>query len=222
MSGTSANYTVNLPAASGNTGKFIGIRIASTATKLFTIDANGSETIDGALTRIMWAGESALLYCDGANWSKVAGKTIPMRAAMRITASQNILDTTLTKVSFDATDVDNTGTMADTSGHVITARRPGDYAVSATMYIQALTTGPITRGLAQVGKGGSSNNMAYAEATVAFGGYLAIVANATVTLASGDTLELDALQTSGATQPLVTGALNASSNLLSATEIPSW
>ncbi len=78
-SGTSANYTVTLPAVSGNTGKFIGFRMATGLTKLVTLDGASSETIDGATTRVMWTNEVAILFCDGTTWTKVAGKTIPMQ-----------------------------------------------------------------------------------------------------------------------------------------------
>jgi hypothetical protein len=82
-SGTSADYTVTLPAASGNTGKFIGFRMASGLTKLVTLDGNSAETIDGLTTRIMRFNESAILFCDGSNWFKVAGRSVPMYARAR-------------------------------------------------------------------------------------------------------------------------------------------
>ncbi len=77
-SGTTANYTVTLPAATGNAGKFVGVRMSPAMTRLVTLDGNGSETIDGTPTRIMWAGESAILMCDGSNWCKVGGSSKPI------------------------------------------------------------------------------------------------------------------------------------------------
>jgi len=89
-SGTTANYTLTLPAVSGNTGKIVTIQMSNTLTKLVTVDANGSEMIDGALTRIMWANESCVLYCDGSAWRKVGGRTIPMVSAISPSATQSI------------------------------------------------------------------------------------------------------------------------------------
>lgn len=87
-SGTSADYTVTLPAASGNAGRMITLRMSPALTKLVTIDADGSELIDGALTRPMWANEVAVLLCDGTGWTKIGGKSIPLRA--RLSNSGNI------------------------------------------------------------------------------------------------------------------------------------
>lgn len=62
-----AGMTVNLYAASGNAGRQITIK--STTTSNVTIDASGSETIDGALTQVIDQQFMALtLKCDGSNW----------------------------------------------------------------------------------------------------------------------------------------------------------
>ncbi len=68
-----ASRTATLYAASGNTGRVIRIkRVDSTAFapgNIVTIDANGSETIDGALTRKLATNyEEMTLVCDGSNW----------------------------------------------------------------------------------------------------------------------------------------------------------
>ena len=81
-SGTTGDYTLTLPAASGNAGKILGVRMSPALTKLVTVDGNASETLDGATTRIMWAEESAILLCDGSNWFKIGGKSVPMRARL--------------------------------------------------------------------------------------------------------------------------------------------
>jgi hypothetical protein len=127
ISGTSADYTVTLPAASGNADNFIGIRISPVATKLFTLDGNGSEKIDEALTKIMWAGESAMLYCDGSNWFKVAGKTIPMTAKLYLGTTQSLPNSTLTVVFLDTVASNPTGLMANTANNRIDILRPGKY-----------------------------------------------------------------------------------------------
>ena len=94
----SSDYTVTLPAASGNSGKIIGLRITGTA--LFTIDGNGSEEIDGELTRVMWAGESAILLCDGSGWIKIAGKSMPFSSKAWKNATQTVSSETNTVISY--------------------------------------------------------------------------------------------------------------------------
>lgn len=65
-----AAMTVNLYAASGNSGRRITIK--STTTGSVTIDGNASETIDGSLTQVIDQQYMALtLQCDGSNWHLV-------------------------------------------------------------------------------------------------------------------------------------------------------
>lgn len=70
---SSAGFTVGLPASS-SAGEGFAVTIIKTdsTTNLVTIDANGSETIDGALTFVLreqWS--SVTLICDGSNWNAV-------------------------------------------------------------------------------------------------------------------------------------------------------
>jgi len=60
-------FTVTLYAASGNSGNVIQVKNVSTGT--ITIDANASETIDGATTQTISARYTSLsMVCDGTNW----------------------------------------------------------------------------------------------------------------------------------------------------------
>src|SRR5262245_51077573 len=79
VTGVTSDYVVTLPGATGNTGKHIGFLMgsASELTVIITLDAQGSQTIDGAAGKKMWAEESVVLYCDGSNFHKVAGQSIP-------------------------------------------------------------------------------------------------------------------------------------------------
>jgi hypothetical protein len=58
LQGTSADYTVNLPTAVGNNGKMLAFKGSkvSLLSKNVTIDAAGTELIDGDLTKILSAG----------------------------------------------------------------------------------------------------------------------------------------------------------------------
>lgn len=131
-SGTSADYTVTLPAASGNTGKMIGFRMSSALTKLVTLDGNSSETIDGAATRIMWAGETAILMCDGSNWFKIAGKTIPMKCTLYLNATNQLFDAdTNTKIllAHSLSSGTNCSLMANTGSNRVDIVRAGNYTI---------------------------------------------------------------------------------------------
>jgi len=142
-SGTSANYAVTLPAASGNAGKIISFQMVSGLTKLVTITGNGSETIDDSNTRIMWANETAVLYCDGTAWTKIGGKTIPMIGAMyKSGATQTIATATDTKIVTQSVSPVDTGVsgMADTANSRIIIQRAGRYNILATTRITNIST----------------------------------------------------------------------------------
>jgi hypothetical protein len=142
-SGTSVDYTVTLPPASGNAGAFVGLRMASGLTKLVTVDGNAAETINGATTRVFWANESVTLICDGANWFAKDLHLIPMAARMVRAAAQSVFSDTVTTIDFDTTLFD-VGSIADLANNRINIRRGGNYqifcrikfpAFSATDYI---------------------------------------------------------------------------------------
>lgn len=65
----SGAQTINLPTAVGYTGKIIDIKKTDSTTNSITIDANASETIDGALTKtIISQYQSIRIISDGSNW----------------------------------------------------------------------------------------------------------------------------------------------------------
>ena|SRR3990167_1854493 len=63
---TSGTFTINLPTAVGISGKVYTIK--NSGAGIITVDANGSETIDGNLTQIIIATSSMTILSDGANW----------------------------------------------------------------------------------------------------------------------------------------------------------
>lgn len=143
-SGTSADYAITLPAASGNAGKFVGVRMAPGLTRWVTLTGDGSELIDGSNTRRMWRNEAAILLCDGTRWTKVAGKTVPMACSMN-------RPTTDSAFSIDPSDfiavpmttvcADNTAgmavTMADTGNGRARTLRTGRYSCAAMISLVA-------------------------------------------------------------------------------------
>jgi hypothetical protein len=76
--GTSADYTVNLPTAVGNEGVII-FKGAAALTKVVTIQGTGGQTIDGESDRKIASTGMISLLSDGANWVVVneVGSWIP-------------------------------------------------------------------------------------------------------------------------------------------------
>lgn len=66
---TSGNVTINLPAVSGNGGKYFIVQKTDSSANTVTIDGNGAETINGATTFVITVQYHAiLLWCDGTEW----------------------------------------------------------------------------------------------------------------------------------------------------------
>jgi hypothetical protein len=63
-----AGYTINLPTASTVSGKIFVVKSRLNAGQVLTIDADGSETIDGALTIGLFQNESCHLVSNGTFW----------------------------------------------------------------------------------------------------------------------------------------------------------
>jgi hypothetical protein len=219
VSGTSADYTITLPAASGNAGKIIGFRVlgASSASKLYTLDGNASETIDGATTRILWAEESALLLCDGSNWFKVAGKTRPMACqVIRNTNQASVSNITVTLIDLNNTDTDNTGAMADLANDRVNVKRAGTYLVTAGVAWNNFPANKLFQ--TRIHKNGSV--LAVVKGSLAVAEYPDWFITLPLTLAAGDYLDLRCYQDTGASQTVYGDASFATG--LSLLEAPSW
>ncbi len=62
-------FTVTLPTAVGNSGSVVEVKNVTASTNTITVDGNGAETIDGALTLALSTARAAVvLRSDGANW----------------------------------------------------------------------------------------------------------------------------------------------------------
>jgi hypothetical protein len=65
----SGSITITLPAAANHTGRVYNIKKIDSSANTITIDANSSETIDGALTRVITTQYSSVtIQCDGTKW----------------------------------------------------------------------------------------------------------------------------------------------------------
>lgn len=210
-SGTTADYTVTLPTAASNAGKMIGFRMATGLTKIVTLDGNSSETIDGATTRLMWAGESALLMSDGSNWFKIAGKTLPMIGVLTRTTDQSMgSGSSYQQVQVDTAEID-TGSVADTTNYRITIRRPGTYRYTGRARYNNASFG--ADAYVAIYKNGTI--FASSEAGGNMGSYNSQQTNGTIALAAGDYIEVWFVQYSGSARTLGSGYLDA-------TEVPTW
>ena len=141
-SGTTADYTVTLPTAASCANEHISFAMASGLTKMVTLDANGTETIDGQLVRIMWANETAVLYSDGTTWVKVAGKSLPMSAALMPTTgtTTSITNATNTKITLNTLLSESVSGMGDTTNSRIYVKRPGIYAIDSLVSYERIGT----------------------------------------------------------------------------------
>lgn len=214
--GTSADYTVTLPAVSGNAGKIIAFQMSTALTKLVTLDGNGSETIDGATTRIMWAGETAVLYCDGSAWTKIGGKNIPMVAGQTVSGTQSIANATAVKKTLGTALAANCPAyMNDTANSRIYIPRPSNYQVQITSQISNATTGPSSLE-SLLYKNGSEEAITFAYFNTGYYPDAATAVNRA--FVAGDYLELYARQYTGSNQTYA----NAKQNALFVTEIPQW
>lgn len=69
---TAAAGTVTLPAAASNSGRIYVVKHANTSLNGVTIDANGTELIDGNQTLLLTARQAAQIQCDGVAWFIIA------------------------------------------------------------------------------------------------------------------------------------------------------
>ena len=147
-SGTTADYALTLPAASGNAGKLIGIRISSGCTRWITVTGNGAEMIDGSNTRRMWAQESAILMCDGTGWTKIGGKSRALAAIVkRTTGVLSVVPAGWYPIPVNSVVSDNTSALATPQFDSVNGRvrvlRSSNYTVSGFAGWTGVTTGKL-------------------------------------------------------------------------------
>lgn len=219
-----ADYTVTLPPAAGCAGRQLSIAIAPTTTKLITVDGNASELIDGAASRVMWAGETATLLSDGVGWVKVAGKSIPMSFAAHSNASQTgVTSGVETTINLNA-EIFDVGGVFDPSTYKATIRRAAKWSLFGTVRMApssgtALTA---TEGSIKI-DGGASVVMGNASAVSgASNGVWTSVANGVVSLAAGNALLLRGYATGGGTITFVGHSTNTALATMRGVEICEW
>jgi hypothetical protein len=227
--GGTGPYIVTLPTAVGHAGQWIRLRMAGSLTGLVTLATTASQTIDGTATRVLWAAEVATLESDGADWSKIAGRALPMTCVMRLAGGTPSMAQAIandvgayTVVALNQIDIDPTGLMGDTTDNQIVIQRPGNYiAVLETEYA-AISGTPAAGAFATAtfelnGVPGISFN----APVVATGAYPVPTGTFGSIFAAGDHLQLATFQNTGVSQYLY-GDTVGSTCYLSVCEILSW
>ena len=157
----------------------------------------------------MWAYETAILYCDGSNWFKIAGKSLPMVCSMYKATNINFTASlTLTKCTIDTALIDNTGAMADTSNNKILIKRTGSYYPDTAVWVDPGGISGISRCSVYMYKNGSSSGVPFGDkgAYLANGYVISEVPFQTVSYAAGDYLEhYGVLQYTGGTPAMNCG-----------------
>jgi hypothetical protein len=229
-SGTSADYTVTLPPAARWLNKFIALRMAPLASlsKLVTIDGNGSETIDGDLTRIMWADESAVLISDGTNIQKIGGRSLPMYAGMiHASGAQAISSSVSTKVNINASVTNNTGIMVDTTNKRINIKRKSSYQCTGFAVVCGTSNGALSANATRVlsviyasVNGAAVAQVAAVEGYGPLGGFPTYQSTVLLSLFAADFVELWCHHSSPNTEAVWVG--NPGGSQISVIEIPQW
>ena len=200
--------------------------MATGLTKLVTLDGNASETIDGLTTRVMWAGESAILLCDGSNWFKIAGKSIPLKATIEGAAATSIASATSVRVDMNTTIEQSNSSMVDLSTDRITVPRPGSYIISAMVsYEKNSVSLAGFESYCDIGINGSGASGPPLKAVVptnvaGSNTYSHVSVCATRTLALNDYITLLSYQSTG--QTFTTRTTASVRPYLQLVEVPSW
>lgn len=173
-----SDYTVGLPAA-GTAGRRIAFYALSTLTDIVTIDGDGSETIDGALTYGMAANDVLIVEDDGSNWRIIYRKGLvyvyaDSNAGQTVTANTE-------KIEYEDNIIDVHQCWA--GNNQFTAPRRGFYAVTGSTTWTATTQTAI-----RIVKNGT--NYAYSPQRVASASEKAMVTEV-IYLDVGDTIDFN-------------------------------
>lgn len=228
-SGTSSDYTVTLPTAVGNAGRLIAFRMDTVLTRLVTLDGNGTETIDGLLTRVMWSGENCVLISDGTEWHKIGGTSRPLEAVCEGRSATSLANNAVVRINMTDTIRQSVSTLIDLVNDRITVPRPGCWIISGLVsYERAGATLAGSEMYAAFGINGTTTSINPPALTVvpcAFNAgasinYSHCALSVTRQLAASDFVVLIGIQSSG--QTFTTRTVDVVRPYLSLLEVPSW
>lgn len=135
--GTSADYTIALPAVSGNDGRWISFIMDDAMDKVITLDGSGGETINGQTTQKLVANEAVTIEIRNGQWYAVEREVVPTTA--QITRGvQAINDVTQTKVQLNTQTFATVASMTDIiTNYRIIFIRPGNYNIKGFLSMAA-------------------------------------------------------------------------------------
>lgn len=171
---TTAAFTMTLPTAAVSTPYpiFYIKKIDSSLANIVTIDANGSETIDGLLSiTLANRGETVTLQSDGTNWRVISRRAYDVSGYRTKGSTLNQWYTS-----------PNTGTALTTGAGTVNVLRAIPFVVSKIMTIDQMAINVTT-----VGAGGTGNARIgiYADNGNSYPGALVVDAGAAVTTSTG-------------------------------------
>jgi hypothetical protein len=221
-SGTAANYTVTLTvSAVGNAGKIIAFKGSPALTRFVTIDASGSEPIDGALTKVIWAQEYFAMVSDGATWIVFAQHARPLQCRLKLSAKQLSVANGLVprKININQADVDNSLRMADAINFRVNIPRAGNYNVRLMCFIDNAKA-TFTRFIPIIYKNGSLvNSILSAETDIVIGCFKGANGSANLSLNAGDYIELYVLHNSSGSEDIFGSLLDGAYSGIDVIEI---
>jgi len=189
LANNSAAITLNLPPAATMAGDYLIVKKISNNAHTVTLDPNGSETIDGATTYVLYVvGDYVIIQSDGSNWRVIGGYALPHQCVMRRTTAKSIASTTITLID-GLTVMADTAALAGTDKIVI--RRTGRYLIVVSGDGPTFSTSDIWQIYAYRGAaayGTASATGAAIATTSALSGVFA------ANLTAGDEITLRALQ----------------------------
>lgn len=150
---SSASFTLTLFTAVGNTGKKLIIK-KTNSTNTVTVDANGSETIDGSLTYLLQTIlDEVTIISNGTGWVIESSYRIRVYAYYTTSSGQSMTGAAFTIVNFNTGVSDVLSTVTTGAGWVFTA--PRDDVYSITSMIAGSAVAASSQYILDVFKGGS-------------------------------------------------------------------
>lgn len=155
-----SDYTITLPAVSGNNGKWIGLKFEQNSGVLVTVDGNASEKIGLDLTRSYIPGEAIKLYCDGTMWKSFESLIYPYVKAKRGSA-YTLTDSTWTRFNYDSEVSDASGIYDNATNYRVTCPRPGIWQFTHSLRIDTTTVVLMAVGLYRNASSGTPQYIKY-------------------------------------------------------------
>lgn len=193
----SSNITLSLYPANLMRGRVLTIKKTGNNANTITIDPDGSDSIDGASTIVLYVRyDSITIYSNGTNWQIVTDARFKHSCKINRAASQpNITHATVHPIQMDTTILD-TGGLAELGSYGIRIKRAGTYLIASTIRFQGM--GDTTQVQTRMNNNGAifALNIAYSPAAAAI-----VYAKdlTTESLAANDLMTFSTYQTSGGT-----------------------